>query len=240
MITTNLSQESDNRIKLKFIQDLSEEKKQLINSLEESLKQKLKEAKEINAAIDTSESKAILDTKHKILKETIKCSEDQNILAIEISMIDQAIQLEKNANSVTPETGNKMLKSKIADVENQIANTFMLIKLKEKLKENIKIQVNAKNLKKKSISINISYNVSRSITTNNTPKNKIDYSKSLITSPINHLISGRDNIIKLLNKGVDYRSSNKIRKALDTVGKDQQSFATKIVQLNRGVFNSNK
>ena len=233
-ITLELNQENNIRMKIKSLKDYSKEKERTTNELQNKLKGLRKEIEDTKISSDKCDVKALLDTRDNIGMEISACDQDKNVISIELAKMGQAIVLERNSNTISPEIGNKALKSKIFDVENQIAEIMKVIKGKEKEKEKLRLAA-GKNGKKSFSSFEVSYRLSRTLSSSATPKNKPEISKSIASSP-SMKMNNRDQIIKLLGNGINHQNSKKVLKAFTSFGNDRQSIASKIVQLNRGVF----
>ena len=259
-MTKELSQESNVRVKAKSIKDYSKGKERTTNELENKLRSLRKEIEDTKNSLDKGEVKRLLETRNQIEQQILDCAQDQKVLSIEISSINQAIQLEKNVNSISPEVGNRALKTKLYYAENQIADIVKVIKgkEKEKEKEREKAKVKAKasanvkakekeeekeqgrptaenNGKNRPSSIEVSSRLSGTVTSSITPQNRPKISKSIVSSPILKL-DNRDKIIKLLGNGINHQNSKTVQKAFKSFGNEKQSIASKIVQLNREII----
>jgi hypothetical protein len=140
-VTTVLSQESNLKNKIGSLQEFSEEKDKTTNELEEKLRSIRKETQDLKVYLDSCEVKRLLESKEQIIEEREKYIEDQKVLLIELSKIDQTIELEKNINKITPDLANQILKKNIADAESLVADAARSLKLKEKQRETLKIQI---------------------------------------------------------------------------------------------------
>lgn len=250
-ITSNLSQENSLKNKIKSFQKSLEDKEKYINELEKTLKTIRQNLNDTKNFLDTCEVKMLLESKVQIIAETYKCIEDQKVIMIEINKIDQTIELEKNVTTITPEMTNKLVKKKISDVENNIAEVLKKIRNKEKIRE--KLRLSNEKMEKKNMrnSGSMMFKTCRSFSNLYTPNSKSEIGNSLKLSPSIGCIKKlgnlddfdprspeRDNAIKLLSKGITSKNSKKIQQALNHFGNDQQSLATRLVQLNRGIFDT--
>ncbi|OMJ72082.1 hypothetical protein SteCoe_29563 [Stentor coeruleus] len=246
-ITNSLSQEANLRKKAMILQESLESKGKLINDLENKLKVLRHEYQDIKNTLDNNDIKNYIESRDKIVCETYKCIEEQTFLMTEIDKIDLDIKLEKNVNKITPETTNRLLKSRKKDMENSIAEIMRVIRDKEKIVTKLKMDAkkNAAIFKAKNNETDLAKSC-RSCTNLQSPNNASR--KSLKFSPNNtmktheNLVSAesqspdRDKAVKLFTKGFNHENSEKIIKTLNRFGTENQSFATKLVKLNRDGF----
>lgn len=230
-VTTNLSQENDIKSRVNSLKKTVEEKEITVRELREKLERTLRETEETKIYLDTCQVKKLLESKEITLGEVAKTIEDQNTLMLEISELDNVISQEKATTTISPEIGNKMLKLKISEIEDEISETLKKIKSKENTN---KKRVPKKTLEiKRSNSAILSYNISKSATSINTPKLRPETMISILSSPSIESAVKRDSIVNMMNNGINYKNSDRIQRAFSSFGIDQKSLASKIVQLNR-------
>lgn len=245
-ITNSLSQEFNLRKKVKILQESLETKEKIINDLESKLKIIRHEHQSIKNTLDNSDVKNYIESRDQIVYETNKCTEDQKYLMIEIDKIDQDIELEKNINKITPETTNKLLKNKMKDMENSISETMRVVRDKEKIVTKLKMEAKKNVINKKKTSDTDLVKSCRSLTNLQSPNNgtgkSLGFSPSITMKNPENLASNesqtpdRDKAVKLFTNGFNYKNSEKIQKTLNHFGTENQSFATKLVRLNREGF----
>ncbi|OMJ85450.1 hypothetical protein SteCoe_13208 [Stentor coeruleus] len=245
-ITNSLSQETNLRKKVKILQESLETKEKTINGLENKLKILRQQYQDIKNTLDNCDAKKYIESRDKIVYETYECIENRKCLMIEIDKIGQDIELEKNVNKITPETTNKLLKIKMKDIENSTAEIMKVIRDKEKIMTKLKMDAKKNATHKKKNSDTDLVKSCRSLTNLQSPNSS--NGKSLIFSPSNAMKTpenivivdsqtpDRDKAVKLFTKGFNYKNSEKIQKTLNHFGTDNQSFATKLVRLNRDGF----
>lgn len=246
--TNNLSQESHLKSKLKSLQDLSEAKEKKINDLEKNLKKTRQDHQDVKKYLDTCEVKNLFETRDKIIEETENFIKSQQVIMIEINKIDQNIELEKNVTKITPEATNKLLKKKIVEVENEIAGVLKRIRIKEKGKKEVRMSYEKMSPQGRKKSDTWIVNSCRSLTSLYTPNSKIGVNKSLGLSPdkfmrtsgnmldLDLLSPERDKAVRLLSKGFKDKNNKRIEETMNRIGTEKQSFATKLVLLNREGF----
>ncbi|OMJ78406.1 hypothetical protein SteCoe_21779 [Stentor coeruleus] len=246
--TNSLSQESHLKNKFKSLQVLSETREKNINELEKSLKKTRQDHQDVKKYLDSCEVKNLFEARDKIIEETEKVRKSQQVIMIEINKIDQNIELEKNVAKITPETTNKLLKKKITETENEIAGILKKIRIKEKGKKEARVSYQKMSPQGRKKSDTWIVNSCRSLTSLYTPNSKMGGNKSLGLSPdkfmrtsgnlldLDMLSPERDKTVRLLSKGFNAKSTKKIEETMNRIGIEKQSFATKLVLLNREGF----
>lgn len=238
-ITNSLNEEILLKEKIKDLQKFSEDKEKITNELETKLKTLRQDIQELKIYLDTSQVKHLLESKKQLISDTQKCIEDQKVILIEISKIDQTIELEKNVSTITAETSSKLYKKAINDIEKSMSETLKKIRIKEKVKEKIRMGLDRFGLKNRRKSDTLMVKTCRNSVNLYSPIGREE--RSICLSPTNRVLrkSGnlygeRGNAIMILSNGVDLTSLSKIEQTLSKFGNEQQSLARRLVQLNRG------
>lgn len=227
-ITQNLSQESNLKQKLLNIQENLYEKQKITDEFKSKLGALRLNYNQLKEKLDSGEVKNLLEERIQLKNSLEKCLEDQSILNIEIEKTLQLIETEKCVNNVTPEAANKVLKLKIKEVENQVADIMHKIRNREKIRDKVRAQLEkAGGFKKFNQSVSLEMSKYRI----GTPK-VMSEKKFVALTPSCKAFSRND--LKVF--------SNSSGKALATeqgergLGSQTQSFTSKIVMMNRGKF----
>lgn len=219
-ITSNLSQETNFKSKMRSLQDYLEEKEKLTSQMKQKLQDIRNETSKLKHDLDFGEVKQSFEMIDKIKSEREKILAEQNSIRIDIQSTQQKIETEQALGGAKTEDVNKMLKSKIKGTEKVLMEAIQEIKAKERKLARVKILVG--NLKGgKSVSpIKI---------------RKFEKSKTVAGSP-DLGKAERNGVISMIKSGIDHKNIGKINKVFAGIGNENQSFTSKIVLLNRGKY----
>ena len=247
-ITGSLAQESNLRVRITEMQEKLQSKEKMTESLKLNLETLRNQLNHLRASLDNGQVKELIHERQLRERELNKCLEDNGILQIEIDKTCQLIETEKNVSNVSPEAANRLIKTKIKEVENLLAETVTKIRSKEKQKEKTKQGISkiltsfpsspVKSMtspNKSEIFVNKSLYSERQLQSKPfTPKNQPVSMKSSASTPA-FKFSDRSKLAELLAKPSE-KSKARAQQILKQFGSESQSFASKIVQINRGSY----
>ena len=229
-ITSSLSQESNLTSKLKSLHEFLIEKEKSTNYLKEKLIKTRNDHNSLRDSLESGPIKKCFEEVEKIKKSIEETQEGQKYLLIELGNISQSIETEKAIGTVKVDDVRKMIKQKIQQTEKQVTDLIKRIKEKERNINRVKICVSKFDCRKSFVT-----SPDRSVKTGSsyTPK-----CRSLVLSPDfkGSQRNDRNLVIGYLRNGIDYKNTRKIEKVIDKIGNESQSFASKIIMLNRGSY----
>lgn len=225
--TQSLSQESSLKQQLMDLQNSLLKKEKKTDDFKAKLESLRLNYNKLKEHLDTGEVKDLLEQRIQLGNELKKCLEDQSILNIEIEKTEQLIETEKNVNNVTPDVANKVLKLKIKEIENQVADIVQKVRGREKVRDRVKVQVEKIAGRAKTMNKSLCLDSSRQKI--GTPVSRDGGKKFLAFTPSCKAFS-RD-------LGMS-REKSESKGLLESkgFGSVSQSFASKIVLMNRAQF----
>lgn len=226
-ITQNLSQESNLKQKLQSIQESLYNKQKTTDDFKSKLESLRLNSSQLKDNLDSGEVKKLLEERIQLKNDLEKCLEDQSILNIEIEKMNQLIETEKCVNCVTPDAANKVLKVRIKEVENQVAEIVHRIRNREKVRDKARVQLEKAGGFKK---FNHSVSMEMSKFKIGTPKGMSDRKVLAFTPSCKSISRSEVKGVSSTGKGtVDGQGESGF-------GGRNQSYTSKIVMMNRGKF----
>ena len=229
-VTQNLSQESNLKQQLSNLQNSLLEKEKQTDEFKAKLESLRLNYNKLKEHLDTGEVNSLLEQRIQLKSELGKCIEDQSFLNFEIEKTEQLIETEKNVSNVTPEAANKVLKLRIKDVENQVAEIVQKIRGREKVRDRVKAQVEKIGGGGKTVNSSLCLDLSRQKA--GTPRSRDGGKKNFLASTPSCKAFSRD--LGMTREKAEGKGKGLLESK--GFGSGSKSFASKIVLMNRAQF----